>query len=82
MAHRVYGQNLQSKICECRNEEELQAIMARIIKAHGEGLISEGTMRKLHKRALKVRENLRASGLILPPSSPIIPVRRGGLYIA
>ena len=82
-SHRVYGQNLRSRIAECRNEEELQVLMSRVVKAHGEGLISDGTMRKLHQTALKVRGNLRASLISLPPGRLLVPRGRtaGGLIM-
>lgn len=81
--HRVYGQNLQSKICECRSVEELQHLMSQVVKAHGQGLIASGTMRKLERRANKVLANLRASRLVLPPSGLLVPRRKtaGGIIM-
>lgn len=79
--HRVYGKNLQTQISECRTMEELQSLMSRIVKANLQGLVSEGTLRKLDKRARIVAQNLRASRLILPPSSLVTPPSPRGLIM-
>jgi hypothetical protein len=82
-SRRVYGQNIQTRICESRNLEELQSIMSQVVKAHGQGLIADGTMRKLERRANKVAANLRASQIVLPPHGLLVPRRKsvGGIIM-